>query len=477
VGEVPTTNGPVPYLVMPLLRGESLRRRLERTPRLPLAEVQEIGRQMAEGLTAAHEARPRLIHRDVKPDNVWLKETATGETAVLVLDFGLVRVLESDVVISQSGMVAGTPSYMAPEQAAGEQVDCRADLFSLGVVLYEMTTGERPFTGPTVVSILHKIQTHNPPPPHQTDPSIPAAWSALVMRLLAKKADERPATASAVVEAISGLAGNVSIPLRPSIQQPRGRWWLIPTAVGLGILGLLTVGLLVVASGRGLWLSALPTIPTGEASTPAPLSISTFQVTHIVVGRKGKNSLARRGPFGEDSSGNAKRCSFGAWDGDGIQVEVEFSEPAYAYLLVFNPNPQADQRQEAWPESVRDAPPPKVQRLVFPEKGGHYGLTDGPGLEAFAVVASRTPLPAYSEWWKQRGDLGWERVPFTQDIYDVVWKGAAGKLREVIAPEDPRGQVMVPKESAVLRRLLLGLESAPGIEAVELLAITVEPRP
>src|SRR6185312_7204925 len=125
---------------MPLLRGEPLDERLKRAgdKPLPLRDIVRIGREVAEGLAAAHASG--LIHRDIKPANVWLE----GERGrVKVLDFGLARAAREDTQLTQSGAIVGTPAYMAPEQARGETVDPRCDLFSLGSVLYQMCTGQR----------------------------------------------------------------------------------------------------------------------------------------------------------------------------------------------------------------------------------------------------------------------------------------------------------------------------------------------
>ncbi|HEY1377436.1 MAG TPA: serine/threonine-protein kinase, partial [Gemmataceae bacterium] len=134
----------VPFLAMPLLRGETLDERLQCGPPLTATEAAEIGRQMAEGLAAAHAAG--LIHRDVKPSNVWLERTPDGAfKRVRIFDFGLAKAAAGVAdpaagTLTRSGMIVGTPTYMAPEQARGLAVDRRADLFSLGCVLYQMAT-------------------------------------------------------------------------------------------------------------------------------------------------------------------------------------------------------------------------------------------------------------------------------------------------------------------------------------------------
>jgi formylglycine-generating enzyme required for sulfatase activity len=181
-----------PFLVMPLLKGETLEKRLERDKRLPVREALRIAREVAEGLAAAHEAG--LVHRDVKPANVWL-EAPAGR--VKLLDFGLARAV--DERLTKTGALLGTPAYMAPEQAGGKP-DHRADLFSLGAVLYEMLTGRRAFEGDDWLGTLKRVALHKPKPPHVLIPAVPEELSGLVMELLAKKAADRPPTARAVAQ-------------------------------------------------------------------------------------------------------------------------------------------------------------------------------------------------------------------------------------------------------------------------------------
>jgi serine/threonine protein kinase/predicted ATPase len=188
------------YLAMELLDGEPMDRWLERVGTPPLVEVLRIGREMARALAAAH-ARG-LIHRDVKPANVWL-EAPTRR--VKLLDFGLARPLAGDVSLTNSGIVVGTPMYMAPEQARGEPLDGRADLFSLGCVLYQMATGRPPFAGNTALAVMTAVVTETPPPASQFNPAIPASLADLLSRLLAKQPTARPASAEAVGEELQAV--------------------------------------------------------------------------------------------------------------------------------------------------------------------------------------------------------------------------------------------------------------------------------
>jgi len=192
----------VPFIVMPFLKGEPLDVRLKKG-RLQVSEIIAIARQTAEGLAVAHEQG--LIHRDIKPANIWLEESKSAALRVKILDFGLARVSGEERHLTQSGAIMGTPAYMAPEQARGREVDHRADLFSLGCVLYEMCTGKRPFTGPDTMSILTSLALDVPAEPHKLNPQLPPALSQLTMQLLEKDAAKRPGSASDMVEALKKL--------------------------------------------------------------------------------------------------------------------------------------------------------------------------------------------------------------------------------------------------------------------------------
>jgi serine/threonine protein kinase len=191
----------IPYLAMKLLQGESLETRLSRTGgRAPLEEILRIGREIAEGLEAAH--AKGLVHRDIKPANIWLEE---NRDRVRIVDFGLARGTGDDAHFTQAGAVIGTPSYMAPEQANGKEVDERCDLFSLGSVLYRMSTGRLPFDGKDTLEVLAALATKTPIPPKKLVPALPSAFSDLVMSLLSKDRNERPSSAREVVEIIESI--------------------------------------------------------------------------------------------------------------------------------------------------------------------------------------------------------------------------------------------------------------------------------
>jgi serine/threonine protein kinase len=193
-------DGGVPFIVMPLLRGESLDTRLKREGQLPLPEVIRLGRDVAAGLAAAH-ARG-LVHRDVKPPNIWF-DTQTKRAKLL--DFGLARAANGTDRLTETGTIPGTPAYMAPETVDGHPADAQSDLFSLGATLYQCATGQPAFKGNDTLSILRSLAVDTPLPPCQLNPEVPPALNDLILRLLAKVPGDRPASAGEVRTALAAL--------------------------------------------------------------------------------------------------------------------------------------------------------------------------------------------------------------------------------------------------------------------------------
>jgi eukaryotic-like serine/threonine-protein kinase len=205
----------VPYLTMELLEGEPLDARLRREGRLPIPEVLRLGREAALGLAAAHNRG--VIHRDIKPANLWL-EAHTGR--VKLLDFGLARAISGDTTVTQAGTLLGTPAYMSPEQARAEPVDHRCDLFSLGCVLYQLSTGRLPFKGNDAVATLLSLVSDQPTDPMVLNPQMPLSLSALIMKLLAKNPENRPESAQKVAEALQQISHELEPPPSLASQLP-----------------------------------------------------------------------------------------------------------------------------------------------------------------------------------------------------------------------------------------------------------------
>jgi hypothetical protein len=248
VGVYAVEEQPLPYLVMEFIPGETLQQRLDRTGPLETAEAVQIGRQIAEGLAAAHSTG--LIHRDIKPGNILLEP---GEHQhVKITDFGLARTAD-DASLSQSGMVAGTPLFMSPEQARGEPIDHRADLFSLGSVLYAMCTGRPPFRARSTLAVLKRVAEDTPRPIPELIPEVPPWLCAIIARLHAKNPKDRFASAREVADLLGrclaewqqhgqvrSLASPPRTPAPCAVRHtpPRGRSWVVALLAVLGILGL-----------------------------------------------------------------------------------------------------------------------------------------------------------------------------------------------------------------------------------------------
>lgn len=229
----------LPYLVMPVVEGQSVDARVRNSGPLPVIEAVRIASQISEGLAAAH--GQGLVHRDIKPANVLLEN---GVERVQITDFGLARAID-DASMTRSGVIAGTPQYMSPEQAHGDSIDHRSDLFSLGSLIYFMLTGHPPFRAETTMGVLNRIGNEQPRRLRSINPDIPEWFERIVMKLLAKPREDRFQTASEVAELLQSWHAHLQ---QPDMVDPpqkldqkslpvagngsRGGWmkWLIATA-------------------------------------------------------------------------------------------------------------------------------------------------------------------------------------------------------------------------------------------------------
>ena len=218
------------YYVMDFVPGESLRQRLTREGRLPVGEVIRIVADLADGLNAAGEAG--LVHRDVKPENILLDQ-ATGRA--MLADFGIARAMAADPdgVRTGQGVAVGTPTYMSPEQAAGDQVDSRSDLYALAVVAFEMIAGRPPFRAQTAAAVATMHLAERPVAVETLRSGVPPSLSAAIMRALAKDPAQRWQTGAEFRQAIVGEGGAPAAPSRT-----RRRRWVAAAAAGLAVVAL-----------------------------------------------------------------------------------------------------------------------------------------------------------------------------------------------------------------------------------------------
>lgn len=260
---------PLPYLVMEYIPGQTLQQRLDGTGPLDIMTVVRIARQVAEGLAAAH--AEDLIHRDIKPGNILLEEGVIER--VKITDFGLARAAD-DASTTQSGLIAGTPMYMAPEQALGQKLDQRADLFSLGTVMYQMVCGRPPFRATGTVAVLKRVVDDEPRPISEIIPETPAWLCDIITRLHAKNPDNRFQSAVELAELLADCETKlkekrpVQILLPPTQQPSRAPW---KQMAGVSIAVLLILGLTEI-TGITRLRSTIGNVNTPTADTDSTAS-------------------------------------------------------------------------------------------------------------------------------------------------------------------------------------------------------------
>ncbi len=295
----------LPYLVMPVVEGQSLQQRGERDGPLSIIEAVRIAAQVAEGLAAAHQQG--LVHRDIKPANILLEN---GVERVQITDFGLARAID-DASMTRSGVIAGTPQYMSPEQAHGDSIDHRSDLFSLGSLIYFMLTGRSPFRAETTMGVLHRITGDQPRSLRSINADVPQWLDAILMKLLSKSADDRYLDASEVAELLQSWHAHLQQPdvvaasqklakgrdpsgaikpdgLRRSANRRPPRSWLIGLAM-LGFVAFATV--IVLETDKGTIR-----IET-DSDVPVRISRSGEKVGEMTVSTDGKSMRVRSGRY------------------------------------------------------------------------------------------------------------------------------------------------------------------------------------
>ncbi len=265
--DVGTDEG-LPYITMEYVSGEDLRSLIQRIGLLPMAKVLAVGRQIAEGLAEAHALG--IVHRDLKPHNIMIDREGNAR----IMDFGIARFTKTKRM-TEVGVLIGTPEYMAPEQIEGGDSDARSDLYSLGIILYEMTTGRLPFTGDTPLAVAMKQKTAAPLPPRGLNPQTPPALNELILKCLEKKPERRFAGANALAAALSGIERDLStaeravtLPVRRPTRDVTIQFNVRRIVVPIAVIAFLAV------AGVGIWIlltrPGAPTAVRAERTLSAP---------------------------------------------------------------------------------------------------------------------------------------------------------------------------------------------------------------
>lgn len=303
------SGGPVPFLVMQYVPGRSLQTRVEEDGPLGVEEILRIGMQAASGLAAAH--RQGLVHRDVKPSNILLENQV--ERAILT-DFGLARAID-DASLTQTGILAGTPHYMSPEQATGGPIDHRSDLFSLGAVLYFMATGHPPFRAAGTLAVLHRICRERHRPVLEVNRDMPDELCDVIDNLLEKKPGRRPSSAEDVQQQLSQLLSRAQ---QRGLGRRRWRAWRtrrVKRAVALAAGLVLTLATIL---GVIAWLLS-----------PQPLEDSQW--------RRLERDVASASAAMREAVGNTSASSYYLQSGDDVwQRELEALDREIAAMETAN---------------------------------------------------------------------------------------------------------------------------------------------
>ncbi|MGB8475406.1 MAG: serine/threonine-protein kinase [Candidatus Acidiferrum sp.] len=273
--DVSTDAGGMAFLVMEFVSGRNLEQMLAESP-IPIADAAVWAADLGSALSHAH--RAGIIHGDVKPSNI----RVTEDGKVKLVDFGVARFASQ---VSGSDRVLGTPAYLSPEQIEGKKQDGRSDLFSLGIVLYEMITGVRPFAGNSLGDVCAQILTANPVPPSKLNPAIPEAFDRIIARCLAKNPDDRYQSGNDLARALYLVARSGSS-LSP---QPKRPYWFVRPAHPRDLLAIASLVLLVasavIATGSlREWLQ--------NRSTPAVASVREKSREAVTIAKPGRRSAA-----------------------------------------------------------------------------------------------------------------------------------------------------------------------------------------
>ena len=423
------SEGKMDYIAMEYVEGFTLHTLLAEHKE-PLPKLLEYARQAALAIGKAHAAG--IVHRDLKPANIMI----TPDGVVKILDFGLASLVRPEQPfdldatrlqeLTRAGAIIGTPPYMSPEQAMGERTDPRTDIFSFGIILYEIVCGRRPFGGVSSYLTLHQVTEENPIPVKEANPQLPDALASLVEKCLSKKREERPQVMAEVERALAeAVAETKSAAAAPPMQDNSFKKILVGVASGLAVCGTFLAY---------LWWPA--------PKAPVPASVPETAFFYSIETQKMQGGQ----PSGDPYIASPMETFDGGWK---FRIAIQSPEPGYLYLINQGPDRSGGKRYYIL---YPGAPADSRAALGVNEsvRTGWYVFDGNPGTERLWIVWSAKPLPTV-ELQLKKSPGGSVETPAAANEIDTLLSGLKQGVRK---EEGGRIRVASAERTATFAELL-----------------------